>query len=115
MSALIAVRLPRTLLLGAINIAFELALGILAGTIAALRHQGRAPSRWCWARPSWASPRRPSSRASSSSSSWPINGAGFPILAVMADTALGHVWHGILPAVTIGLLGTAWAGEAGAR
>ncbi len=31
----------------------------------------------------------------------------FPIGGYGA-TALDHVWHGILPAVTIGLLGTAW-------
>ncbi len=64
-ATLIAVRLPRTLLLGVMVIAFELFFGILAGPSRRCA-AARAPSRWCWAPPSWASPRPPSSRASSS-------------------------------------------------
>ncbi|MBP6832823.1 MAG: ABC transporter permease [Deltaproteobacteria bacterium] len=105
-SALIAVRLPRTLLLGAMTIAFELALGILAGTIAALRRGTRTESLVLGATfvgistPTFLSGKLFLFIVAYQWGWFPIGGYG--------DTALSHVWHGILPAVTIGLLGTAW-------
>lgn len=105
-SELIAVRLPRTLLLGAMTVLFELTLGILAGTVAALRRGTRAESLVLGATfvgistPTFLSGKLFLLVVAYQWGWFPIGGYG--------TTALDHVWHGILPAMTIGLLGTAW-------
>ena len=103
---LIAQRLPRTLLLGVMALAFELFFGILAGTIAALRRGTRTESLVLGATfvgistPTFLSGKLFLFVVAYQWGLFPIGGYG--------DGALGHVWHGVLPAMTIGLLGTAW-------
>jgi peptide/nickel transport system permease protein len=105
-ATLIATRLPRTLLLGVMTLVFELFVGILAGTVAALRRGTRTESLVLGATfvgistPTFLSGKLFLFIVAYQWGWFPIGGYG--------DTALSHVWHGVLPAVTIGLLGTAW-------
>jgi peptide/nickel transport system permease protein len=105
-ATLIATRLPRTLLLGVMTLVFELFVGILAGTVAALRRGTRTESLVLGATfvgistPTFLSGKLFLFIVAYQWGWFPIGGYG--------DTALSHVWHGVLPAITIGLLGTAW-------
>ena len=103
---LVAQRLPRTLLLGAMALAFELFFGILAGTVAALRRGTRTESLVLGATfvgistPTFLSGKLLLVVVAYQWGLFPIGGYG--------SGALDHVWHAALPAMTLGLLGTAW-------
>ena len=103
---LVAQRLPRTLLLGAMALAFELFFGILAGTVAALRRGTRTESLVLGATvvgistPTFLSGKLLLVVVAYHWGLFPIGGYG--------TGALDHVWHAALPAMTLGLLGTAW-------
>ena len=103
---LVAQRLPRTLLLGAMALAFELFFGILAGTVAALRRGTRTESLVLGATfvgistPTFLSGKLLRVVVAYQWGLCPIGGYG--------TGALDHVWHAALPAMTLGLLGTAW-------
>ncbi len=103
---LVAQRLPRTLLLGAMALAFELFFGILAGTVAALRRGTRTESLVLGATfvgistPTFLSGKLLLVVVAYQWGLFPIGGYG--------TGALDHVWHAALPAMTLGLLGTAW-------
>ena len=105
-STLIAERLPRTLLLGVMTVIFELLVGIIAGTIAALRRGTRTESLVLAATfvgistPTFLSGKLFLFVVAYQWGLFPIGGYG--------STPLQHVWHAVLPAMTIGLLGTAW-------
>lgn len=102
---LIAERLPRTMLLGAMTVTFELLVGILVGTIAALRRGTRTESAVLGltfvgiSTPTFLSGKLFLLVAAYQWGWFPIGGYG--------TSPLDHVWHGVLPAITIGLLGTA--------
>ncbi|MET0343515.1 MAG: ABC transporter permease [Polyangiales bacterium] len=102
--ALIGRRLPRTMLLGAMAIGMELGLGILLGTLAALKR-----GRWIdsvvmsgtfvgLSLPSFLLGMWVLSTFAFRLGWFPIGGYG--------DAGWDHVWHAILPALTLAVLGT---------
>ncbi len=101
---LIAQRLPRTMLLGVMTIVFQLVVGIFAGTVAALRKGTRTESVVLGATfvglstPTFLSGKLFLLVVAYQWGLFPIGGYG--------TTALDHVWHGVLPAMVIGLIGT---------
>lgn len=105
-ATLIAERFPRTLLLGVMTLAFEFVVGVAVGTWAALRRGTRTETLVLGATfvgistPTFLSGKLFLLLFAYQLGWFPIGGYG--------DGALDHVRHGILPAVVIGLLGTAY-------
>ncbi len=105
-ATLIAERFPRTLLLGVMTLTFEFVVGVAVGTWAALRRGTRTETLVLGATfvgistPTFLSGKLFLLLFAYQLGWFPIGGYG--------DGALDHVRHGILPAVVIGLLGTAY-------
>lgn len=105
-ASLIAERFPRTLLLGVMTLTFEFVVGVAVGTWAALRRGTRTETLVLGASfvgistPTFLSGKLFLLLFAYQLGWFPIGGYG--------DGALDHVWHGVLPAVVIGLLGTAY-------
>lgn len=102
---LIAERFPRTLLLGFMALCFEFATGVAVGTLAAVRRGTRTESVVLAATfvgistPTFLSGKLALLAFAYYTGWFPIGGYG--------ASALDHVYHGLLPALVLGLLGTA--------
>ncbi len=105
-STLIGERLPRTLLLGVMTLAIEFVVGVIIGTLAAVKRGTRAESAMLGATflgismPTFLSGKLCLMLFAYWWGWFPIGGYG--------DGALDHVFHGVLPAAVLGLLGTAY-------
>jgi peptide/nickel transport system permease protein len=104
-AALIAERFPRTLLLGGMALTFEFVLGVAIGTLAAVRRGTRLESVLLGSTfvgvstPTFLSGKLLLLALGYYAGLFPIGGYG--------DGWLDHVYHGLLPAMVLGLLGTA--------
>lgn len=102
---LIAERFPRTLLLGVMALAFEFVAGVAIGTLAAVRRGTRVESALLGATfvgvstPTFLSGKLLLLALGYYAGWFPIGGYG--------DGFFDHVYHGLLPALVLGLLGTA--------
>jgi peptide/nickel transport system permease protein len=102
---LIAERFPRTLLLGAMALTFEFVFGVALGTLAAVRRGTRLENGLLAATfvgvstPTFLSGKLLLLGLGYYAGWFPMGGYG--------DGWLDHLWHGVLPAMVLGLLGTA--------
>lgn len=103
---LVRERLPRTLLLGVMSLTFEFIVGVIVGTFAAIKRGTKTESALLAttfvgiSTPTFLSGKFFLVFFAYQLGWFPIGGYG--------DGALGHIWHAVLPAIIIGLLGTAW-------
>lgn len=105
-AALLAERLPRTLLLGALALAMELALGVAAGTYAATRRgTRRAEAVMGLTFVGISAPTFLTGKFALFVFAWILG--WFP-LGGYGTTALDHLRHAVLPAMVLGTLGTAY-------
>ncbi len=102
---LIGERLPRTMLLGAMSLVIEFSVGLLLGTLAALRRGTRSESAILGvtflgiSTPTFLTGKLFLIVFAYQLGWFPIGGYG--------DGFVSHVYHGLLPAMVLGLLGTA--------
>ncbi len=101
---LVGERLPRTMLLGVMTLAIEFVLGVAVGTLAAVKRRTRVETAVLGATflgislPTFLSGKLCLMVFAYWFGWFPLGGYG--------TTALDHVWHGVLPALVLGLLGT---------
>lgn len=105
-STLLSERLPRTLLLGVMAIGLEVTVGVLFGTLAAAR-RGRWLDRGVMAS-SFVLMSTPTFLSGKLLLVWFSWRLGLFPLGGYGDTPLQHVYHAMLPALTLALLSMAW-------